>query len=118
MKVELTGMEFFARHGCLEEERREGNTFRVDVSYAYDGEKAAKSDDLAYAVDYAAVYAIVKREMDITSNLLENVAFRILKALESEVPGITGLSVSVSKKNPPVGGPCEWSTVTVRSTGE
>lgn len=28
--IELEGMEFHAYHGCLEKERREGNTFIVD----------------------------------------------------------------------------------------
>lgn len=112
MKVELTGMEFFARHGCLEEERRDGNNFLVDLSYEYDGLAAARGDDLSLAVDYSAVYAVVAREMDIPSNLLENVALRIAGALESEIPGIRNVSVSVSKKNPPVGGPCGWSKVT------
>ena len=28
--IELEGMEFHAYHGCLEKERREGNTFLVD----------------------------------------------------------------------------------------
>lgn len=113
MKVKLSGMEFFARHGCLEQERTEGNTFRVDVEYEYDGAGAAESDDLAAAIDYSLVYTVVRREMEIPSNLLENVAYRISSALKKELPDIRSLKVSVSKKNPPVGGPCEWSTVTV-----
>lgn len=112
--VKLSGMEFHAFHGCLEAEKREGNTFRVNVSYDYDAAPAAESDDLAKAVDYSVVYAIVRREMDICSNLLENVAWRIKNAIEAEVPGISKVQVSVAKRNPPVGGPCEWSTITVR----
>lgn len=113
MKVELIGMEFFARHGCLEEERLEGNTFRVDVEYVYDGSEAALTDDLTAAVDYSAVYPVVKREMDIPSNLLERVAYRIKTSIEREIPGIRDVKVRVLKKNPPVGGPCEWSGVTL-----
>lgn len=112
-KVELSGMEFFAHHGCLEAEKREGNTFRVDVEYNYDAAGAAKSDNLDDAIDYSAVYDIVRREMGIPSNLLENVAFRIKTAIESEIPGVLDVKVSVSKRNPPVGGPCEWSKVTM-----
>lgn len=113
MKVELTGMEFFARHGCLEEERREGNTFLVDVEYNYDSVQASISDNLSDAVDYSQVYGIVKREMEIPSNLLENVAYRIKSSLEREVSGIRGVKVTVSKKNPPVGGLCGWSRVSL-----
>jgi len=110
--IELNGMEFFAYHGCLEAEKRKGNTFRVDVEYKYDAANAAMSDILGDAIDYSAVYDIVRREMNIPSNLLENVAFRIKAAIETEVHGALDVKVCVSKRNPPVGGPCEWSKVT------
>jgi dihydroneopterin aldolase len=42
--------------------------------------------------------------MDNKSNLLENIAKRILDALYSELDGITKVTVKVSKLNPPVGG--------------
>lgn len=112
-KVELLGMEFFARHGVLEAERRDGNTFRVDVSYEYDAAEAAKGDDLGNAVDYSDIYTTVRLEMEIPSDLLENVAYRIKKTIESEHPEVSDVKVSISKKNPPVGGPCEWSKVTI-----
>jgi len=111
MEVELTGMSFFAFHGCLEKEKKEGNEFLVDVGYSYDAGKAAESDDLRDAVDYSAVYSIVRREMETNSNLLDNVALRIKRSMESEIPGVRNVKVSVSKRNPPVGGPCEWSKV-------
>lgn len=112
MKVELEGMSFFARHGCLESERRNGGEFRVSVRYCYDASKAAITDDLRHAADYSKVYPVVKREMEKPSMLLENVAWRILCALEKALPEVSGLEVCVSKKNPPVGGPAEWSSVT------
>lgn len=113
MKVELTGMEFFAFHGCLEAERKNGNTFLVDVEYSYDATDAAAGDDLAFAVDYSGVYAIVRQQMEIPSNLLENVAWRIKTAILAGFPEIQDLSVSVSKLDPPVGGPCVRSRVTL-----
>ena len=112
MTVRLEGMKFHAFHGCLEEERREGNTFKVDIQYSYDAAQAAATDSLEAAVDYSAVYSTVRREMEIPSNLLENVAFRIKSALEARFPQMESLTVSVSKHNPPVGGECEWSTIT------
>ena len=82
-KVELSGMEFHAFHGCFESERREGNLFKVDLSFRYDVSAAAQSDDLEAAVDYGAVYDVVAREMAIPSNLLENVAWRIREAVSA-----------------------------------
>ena len=58
--VRLNNMEFYAYHGCLDSERREGNRFRVDFAYDYDMRKAARSDELREAIDYGVVYDIIK----------------------------------------------------------
>lgn len=110
--VRLNGMEFHAYHGCLESERRDGNRFRVDVEYDYDMTEAAKSDNLDYAVNYADIYNIVKEQMAVPSNLLENVAYRITEAVKRSFPKITSMTVTVTKFNPPVGGEAESSSVT------
>ena len=113
--IELTGMEFHAFHGCLESERKEGNTFVVDFLGKVDARKAAESDDLADTPDYSKVYEIVAAEMAKPSNLLENVAGRIVDAVGCAGLGFRFIKVRVSKKNPPVGGVCAWSRVTATS---
>lgn len=111
--MELSGMEFHAYHGCLESERKEGNTFIVDFKAEYYIRKAAKSDDLKDAADYGQIYKIVEREMSVPCNLLETVAARTVKAIHNEFPhNFQRIKVTVSKQNPPVGGKCEWSRVT------
>ena len=115
MTIELTGMEFHAFHGCLESERKEGNTFLVDFLGKGNFRKAAKSDDLKDTPDYSKVYEIVAAEMAKPSNLLENVAARIVNAIDKAGMGFRFVQVRVSKKNPPVGGACAWSSVTVTS---
>lgn len=113
--IELTGMEFHAFHGCLESERKEGNTFVVDFRGKMDAKKAAKTDDLSKTADYSKIYEIVATEMAKPSNLLENVAARIVDAIEAAGLGFWFVQVRVSKKNPPVGGVCSWSRVTATS---
>ena len=49
------------------------------------------------------------------SNLLENVAARIVDAIMEADFGFWFAQVRVSKKNPPVGGVCAWSRVTATS---
>ena len=107
-------MEFHAYHGCLEKERREGNTFIVDFHAETELEKAVKTDDLGKTTDYGRVYDIVAGQMAIPSNLLENVAGRILDAIRKEFDDVLFLKVRVSMKTPPVNGVCAWSRVTVR----
>ena len=111
--IELEGMEFHAFHGCLERERKEGNTFMVDFYAETELKKAVKSDDLKDTIDYGRVYDIVAEQMAVPSNLLENVAGRILDAVRKEFKEILFLKIRVSKKNPPVNGACAWSRVTV-----
>lgn len=111
--LELSGMTFHAFHGCFEKERIEGNTFIVDFRAELDMEKASLSDDLCDTVNYGEIYDIVKREMDIPSNLLENVAGRILRAIEARFPEIPEFSIKVTKMNPPVEGPAKTSSVTL-----
>ena len=113
-RIELTGMYFRAFHGCLESERLQGGDFLVDFSCELDTSAAERSDNLADTLDYSRIYAIAQREMQVPSNLLEAVAGRIADAIQAEFPWLGEFEVRVSKKNPPVGGNCEWAKVTVR----
>lgn len=111
--IELEGMEFKAYHGCLEQEKVRGNSFTVDFRGELDLYAAAESDNLNDTVNYADIYEIVSEEMSIPSELLENVAGRIVKAIEVRYPQLVAFSVRVSKKRPPVDGVAQWSRVTL-----
>jgi dihydroneopterin aldolase len=111
--IELEGMEFKAYHGCLEQEKVRGNCFIVDFKGEVDLSAAAESDNLNDTVNYGEIYDIVADEMSVPSELLENVAGRILKAIEGRFPEFVSFSVRVSKKRPPVEGVAQWSRVTL-----
>ncbi|MBQ7899914.1 MAG: dihydroneopterin aldolase [Bacteroidales bacterium] len=113
--IELEGMEFRAYHGCLEREKAVGNDFVVDFRGEMDMSAAAESDNLNDAVNYAEIYDVIKEEMSKSSDLLEHVAGRIVKALEEKFPQFTSFSVRVSKKRPPVSGVVQWSRITMHS---
>ncbi|MDD2294162.1 MAG: dihydroneopterin aldolase [Bacteroidales bacterium] len=112
-KLNLNGMMFYAFHGCLEHEKRVGNRFRVDFECEYPMLKGAKSDNLEDALNYAAIYQVIKAQMAIPSNLIENVAYRILEAVKSRFPQIGRAQVTVAKFNPPVDGEVQSSSVTL-----
>lgn len=107
--IELRGLAFYAYHGVLPEERQRGNNFVVDLTIEADISKAISTDDLDDTVNYAAVYDVVKREMNVPSMLLEHVCGRIATALLEEFGMLLRVSVCVVKKNPPIegAGPCE-----------
>ena len=111
--IELEGMEFKAYHGCLEQEKAKGNFFVVDFRGDMDLSAAAESDNLNHTVNYADIYDIISYEMSIPSELLENVAGRIVKEIEKRFPQFVTFSVRVSKRKPPVDGVAQWSRVTL-----
>ena len=111
--IELEGMEFKAYHGCLEQEKIRGNSFTVDFKGELDLSAAAESDNLNDTLNYGEIYEIVAEEMSVPSELLENVAGRIMKAIESRLPQLVTFSIRVSKKKPPVDGVAQWSRVTL-----
>ncbi|MBR1550254.1 MAG: dihydroneopterin aldolase [Bacteroidales bacterium] len=106
-------MRFYAHHGCFEQERTIGTHFRVDVVFETDTSKAEVSDNIEDTVSYLDVYQVVKREMEIPSNLLEHVARRIGEGIRCGFPTVTAVSVKVSKLNPPLGGQMESVSVEV-----
>jgi len=111
--IEIEGMHFYAYHGHFETEQIVGNDFIVDLQMNADCDKAAISDNLDDALNYQAVYLLVKKEMAIKSRLLEHVAKRILDALFNEFPNLEKAKVKVSKLNPPMGGEIKKVSVTL-----
>jgi len=105
-------MRFVGFHGCREDEKKNGNLFMVDFTGKYIG-VAGATDNIEDAVNYGRIYDIISRQMAIRSDLLENLAQRISDAIAEEFSSLFETSVCVSKKNPPVNGPCEWSKVIV-----
>ena len=103
-KIHLEAIQLYAYHGCLPEEALIGSNYSVDVMMETDFTEAAKSDDLSQTIDYCVVFNIVKEEMAIRANLLENVATRIVKRLKNELKELHKVTISVTKLNPPMNG--------------
>ncbi len=110
-RIELINLEFYSYHGCFEEEQIIGNYFLVSFSAETDVITPGETDNLKDALNYQALYNIIKHEMEIKSHLLENVAIRILNSANNNFPSIIRAEVTVSKLNPPLGGKAECSRV-------
>lgn len=111
--ISLEGMEFYSYHGCTDDEKKVGIWFRVDVRFEADTLKAQASDQLADTINYQKVYAVVAKEMQTPSNLLENVAFRIKNNLLLEFGDLQNLKIKISKISPPLGGKIEKVSVEI-----
>ena len=115
--IQIENMEFYAFHGCYNQEQVVGNRFLVDLEISANLEKATLSDNIEDTLNYQNAYDIVKEQMNIKSRLLEHVAGRILDKLFSRFPDIEKASVRVSKMNPPMGGQMERVSVTLSRPG-
>ena len=113
-KIVIEEMEFYAFHGHYREEQIVGNRFLVDLEMETDLKIPAESDQLEDAVNYQQAYQLIKKEMRRKkSNLLENIAKRILDALFTEMDGINKATLRIRKMYPPMGGPIQSVGVTM-----
>ena len=77
-ELSVTGIECWGYHGVFEHERREGQTFVVDLTLGLDTAPAAASDDLRDTVDYGSLVAAVKQAVEADPvDLIETLAQRL-----------------------------------------
>ena len=102
--IEVSGINIYAFHGCLEEEARIGGNYIVDVYLETDFTQAGLKDELSLTVDYVNVNKIVASEMAIRSNLIEHVGQRIWDKMTEEIIGLNYLRIKIRKLMPPING--------------
>lgn len=115
-RIELKEMRFYAYHGVMSQETKVGNNFVVNLVITAPLEQAVRSDELDDTINYAAVYAVVKEQMNIPSKLIEHVAGRILYALKESFPQLTAIELKLSKLNPPFGGDVHSASILLGET--
>ena len=101
-RISLHGIDVYAHHGVHPAERELGQRFVVDVDLWTDCEEAARTDDLARAVDYTRVHRCVcETTARGRCHLIEAVAGRLCRALLETFPAAR-VVVTVQKPNPPI----------------
>ena len=77
-QLSVLGIECFGHHGVFDAERRDGQTFVVDLTLGVDTAPAAASDDLRDTVDYGSLVASVQAAVESDPvDLIETLAQRI-----------------------------------------
>ncbi|MGN6377974.1 MAG: dihydroneopterin aldolase [Gaiellales bacterium] len=111
--IEVRGLRVFAHHGVLVEERRRGQEFVLDLELVCPPSDAARSDDVADAVDYAEV---CDRAVELVRggpyNLIETLADIIARDLVARYR-LQRATVRVAKPNAPIPHPLTEVAVTV-----
>ncbi len=113
--IQLKGVHLYAHHGVLEQEKAVGAWFTIDLEIEIADHSCLESDKIDGTVSYADVYSIVCKEMDIPSRLLENVCYRVSKALYEAFRQVTSITITLTKDTPPMGGDRLGAAVTIKS---
>jgi dihydroneopterin aldolase len=98
-ELSVTGIECFGHHGVFEHERREGQTFVIDLTLGIDTRPAAASDDLHDTADYGSLVTQVKAAV-------ESDPVDLIETLAERISGVCLLDDRV-----------EWARVTVHKPG-
>ena len=114
----LKDLRFHAFHGVMPQERKVGGDFLVSLRMGYDISKAMRTDEVSDTLNYAEVYALVRKEMEQPSALLERVAGRIAEALFASDPKILSIDLWLTKVNPPMGADCAGAGVEIEARAE
>ena len=107
----LSDLRFHAFHGVLPQERLVGGNFMVDLRVGYPLAQAMTFDQVDDTLNYASLYALVEREMQQPSSLLEHVAGRIAQAIAKTFPQALSIDLTLTKQNPPIGADCKGAGV-------
>ena len=99
----MKGLAFHGRHGVYQEEAVFGARFVVDAELHYDFADIA--DELAQAVNYAAVYDLIARIVTGERwQLLEALCGRLARAVLADQPRLSAVTVRVHKPHAPLPG--------------
>ncbi len=112
-RIAVRGLTATGHHGVFQFEKREGQTFVVDVVLGVDTRAAAATDDLARTVDYSAVAADVVALIEGEPvDLIEKLAQQVASACLAR-DGVEAVEVTVHKPEAPVGVAFGDVTVTI-----
>ena len=112
--IQLGNMRFYAFHGVNEQENRVGNNYTVQLTVKASLKQAMLTDDISDTLNYAELYETVRKEMEIPSRLLEDVAGRIILSIQNRFPEIKGGKLTVTKEKPPISGDVESASVVIK----
>ncbi len=97
-RIVLKGLQVFARHGVLPEEKTLGQRFALDVTAFLDLRPAGRSDDYAKTVCYDALTKLVLETVTTKRfYLIEAAAEAVAEAILAAFPPIERVAVEIRK---------------------
>ena len=114
MRIELMGLVVFGHHGYLEEERRLGQRFLVDLWADVRGD-ATETDRIEDTVDYRKLAALVREVFAGEERLLlEGLAGSIADGIMERYPAVERVRVRVRKPDVVLDPPVDYAAAIVQ----
>ena len=117
--IHIKGLRLFAYHGVNPEEKRDGQTFLLDIQLHSGLSLARHSDRLDDTVNYAAVVKAVRAAFTQESfDLIERAAQAVCDAVLGNVPAVQAVDVLLKKPEAPVNAEFDYMAVEVSQRRE
>ena len=106
--IKITGLRIFANHGVLPEEKKQGQDFYINARLFYDMKKAANTDQLEYALNYADCCAFMTEIFtEKVYDLIETAAQVLCTQLLLHYEVLQKVELELCKPHAPIGLPFE-----------
>lgn len=113
-KIIIKGLRVFAYHGVNPEEKRDGQTFELDITLYASLLRAGQTDDLNDTISYAKATKTALRVMNEAKyDLLEKVAQRLAEQLLTDYPDVEKVDVLLKKPQAPVKADFDYMAVMI-----
>jgi len=102
--LKIENIKLWARVGVLDEERKLGQLFSLDIFLWTDYEKCTVNDDIKKTVDYSKLVQILKdQSKKICCFTIEKYSNSILESIDQEFK-LSKIKIILTKCNPPITG--------------
>lgn len=113
-KIHIKGLELFAYHGVNPEEKRDGQTFILDITMSADLSGPRQTDSLDDTINYAAVRKTVQRAFtDEAYDLIERAAQVVCEAILREHPRVEKVELLLKKPEAPMNAKFDYVAVEI-----
>ncbi|MDR1002544.1 MAG: dihydroneopterin aldolase [Oscillospiraceae bacterium] len=114
-KIRIKGLEIYAYHGVLEEEKENGQPFILDVTLYLSLQRACVSDNLSQTVNYDAVCTLIEREMLREKyDLIERAAYKLCEAVLREFGEVEYIKIKLKKPYAPVSSKIKYASAEIK----
>ena len=101
LQTALEGLAFYAYHGLYAFEKEKGAEFFVDVIITEEVEDTNPLNEINQVINYEEIFTIVKEEMEIRRDLIEDLAKTILTRIGHQLlDKNAAIKVKITKPNP------------------